>query len=1184
MHIQHLFQRDILRPINGVVKADQLDDASVWQELDEFVVTKELLQHFRTFFSSYCEAIQHSKDPDVGGKIGVWVSGFFGSGKSHFIKVLSYLLRNGEHHHDGETKKAVDFFANKIEDAMLFGDIKRAVASHTDVILFNIDSKADNRIGRDALLSVFLRVLNEMQGYSGDHPHIAHLERYLESKGKRASFHEAYRNASGNEWVDDRDAYHFHRDEVVKALTETLGLSQESAEKWVDGAEESFALTVENFCKWVKQYLESKGSEGRLIFLVDEVGQFIGTDSQLMLNLQTITENLGTICGGRAWMVVTSQEDIDAVLGEMKHTRSNDFSKIQGRFRTRLSLSSANVDEVIQARLLAKRPEVIEDLQTLFAQKGDILKNQLTFTHCGMTFKSYRESEDFARNYPFAPYQFQLIQKIFEVIRKAGATGLHLSRGERSILDAFQSAGKQVALQEVGILVPLYRFYPSIESFLDTSIKRTIEQAKENPGLDQPFDNLLLQVLFLIRYVEEVKGNVDNLGTLCLDEIDMDRLGLRRKVEASLLRLEKETLINRSGDNYFFLTNEERDINREIKTVELNTGEETKLLGELIYQEVLKDQRKYRYLVNKMDFSMNRLCDRTPIGNRVDGGLQISVFTPMADEYERYDKAKCTLESNQDDGQVLIRLGNDERLGRELRIYLQTHKYVRQKNDGTIPETTKRILRDIQEDNQTRRGRLVTLLSDMLSEADYYIAGQPMEPKTGSPTLALQEAMEYLVRNTFSKMGYVKRLSEDPEKEIQAVLRSNDISQQTLALQATDSNQEAIEDIRNYVDLCTRTHRQIVLHDMIEKRYAIRPYGWPNLEVVLLLARLLVLGEINLILDATAIPVEKAYDPLTTPNKWRRITITKRHLADPHLLQQARTLGKDLFSTMGPDGEDPLFQFLTLKLKEWESALESYRPLAETGKYPGKEEIANGLALIKRVLADQESFPFLERFITLKQDLLKLADELRDLNQFYTHQKSTWEKLHEAYEGFQLNRRELNRDSHAAAALIRMQDIRKAPSPYGLIKEAEDLIARVSRVNTELITEHRKQSGNTITEYIQRLKEDLTRVKGAGSIQDTCLQPLERLLNQVEHEKSLAHLTQAETEARNEYDKAVAQLEAFVEKAPEKTTVKKQRIIEPAKLVQTPYIETEQEAQQFLTTLQDALQQALRNHERIQIR
>src|SRR5271165_2015002 len=137
MRIKNLFERDIFRPINGVVKADQLDDPSVWQELDEFVVTKELDQHFRRFFSQYCEAIDRKNDPDVSGRIGVWISGFFGSGKSHFIKVLSYLLSNRTHAHDGQSKKAAEFFESKIKDAMLFGDIQRAVASNADVILFN---------------------------------------------------------------------------------------------------------------------------------------------------------------------------------------------------------------------------------------------------------------------------------------------------------------------------------------------------------------------------------------------------------------------------------------------------------------------------------------------------------------------------------------------------------------------------------------------------------------------------------------------------------------------------------------------------------------------------------------------------------------------------------------------------------------------------------------------------------------------------------------------------------------------------------------------------------------------------------------------------------------------------------------------------------------------------------------
>jgi hypothetical protein len=287
LRIEDLFERDIHRSINGVVKADQLDANSVWQELDEFVVTRELNRHIHDLVAVLLSTLRN--EADASGNNGVWVSGFFGCGKSHFIKVLSYLLENGEHAHNGEHRRAVDFFEEKLDDAMLYGDLKQVVASTTDTILFNIDSKADHRAGRDALLRVFLKVLNEKQGYSGDHPHIAHMERHLDEKGKLQVFQAAFEREAGEPWLQERDAWEFHRDEVIAALGEALGQSEGSLEKWVDGGADNFSLTVENFAHWVNRYLENRGPGHRLMFLVDEVGQFIGNDTHLMLNLQTIT-------------------------------------------------------------------------------------------------------------------------------------------------------------------------------------------------------------------------------------------------------------------------------------------------------------------------------------------------------------------------------------------------------------------------------------------------------------------------------------------------------------------------------------------------------------------------------------------------------------------------------------------------------------------------------------------------------------------------------------------------------------------------------------------------------------------------------------------------------------------------------------------------------------------------------
>ena len=1190
MLIQNLFQKDIFRPINGVVKADQLDESSVWQELEEFVVTKELDQHLRRFFSSYCEAMDKTGDPDVAGKIGVWVSGFFGSGKSHFIKVLSYLLGNANHTHDGQTRHAVEFFDSKIKDAMLLGDIKRAVASHTDVILFNIDSKADNRAGRDAILAVFLKVLNELADYSGDHAHIAHMERYLEGKGKLEIFQAAYRTLTGTDWIDERDAYAFNRDDVIKALAHTLGQSEQSCEKWIDGAEDSFALTIENFCKWVRDYLDGRGEDRRIVFLVDEVGQFIGTDTHLMLNLQTITEELGTVCMGRAWVVVTSQEDIDAVLGEMQGSRANDFSKIQGRFRTRLSLSSANVDEVIQERLLAKQEDARAELEAEYATQGDILKNQLSFRDVGMTFPEFRDADDFVRDYPFAPYQFKLLQKIFESIRKAGATGLHLAQGERSLLDAFQHAGQSVSQMEVGILVPLYRFYPSIESFLDTAVKRTIDQARGNASLVD-FDTRLLEVLFLIRYVDEVKGNVDNLVTLCLDRIDADRLALRKNIEASLERLERETLVNRSGDTWFFLTSEERDINREIKNVELSSAEEAKLLGELVFDDVLKGQRKHRFSVNQKDFNFNRICDAHPVGNRAEGGLSVSIMTPLADDFDFYQEdGKCVLESGKDGGQVLIRLWDDERLVRELRALLRTEKYIRTKDDGTLPPTTKRIHRDLADENRMRREHLTRLLGDMLADAGYFVAGQRLETDTGAPQAVLGEAMEYLIQNTFNKMGYLKTLRADPLREIQAVLRSNDIGQYDLG-DMPESNPQAIGEIRDYIELCTKTSRQIVLFDMVAGRYASRPYGWPEFEVILLLARLIMSGEVQCVSVGAAIPKDKLYEALTTQRKWRSITIVQRATSKPEDVKKARELGRDVFSEMGPEGEDALFEFLKGSLKDWHGKLSRYRALADTGSYPGADDIAEGLSLLNTLVAPDDSNRFLSRFNEHRSDLLDLVDGFRDIEHFYEHQRLVWGKLRTASVRFEPNRMELERNDSAGAALRRMGEILAAARPYGLVKEAEGLIRTVGKVNEGLLSAQRTKALATIAEQTASVSAEVSTAGGDESLKTTCLTPLENLAKRVATHDSLAHLEQAESEAVRLKDEALTQVQQYLaRKAKEgneeqdKSVVKPRRIVSPAKFVTSSYLESQDDVDVFLDDLRRELTDALARNERIEIR
>ena len=618
--------------------------------------------------------------------------------------------------------------------------------------------------------------------------------------------------------------------------------------------------------------------------------------------------------------------------------------------------------------------------------------------------------------------------------------------------------------------------------------------------------------------------------------------------------------------------------------------EEAQLLGELIFEDVLKGQRKHRYAKNKMDFTFNRICDMHPVGGRLEGGLIVSVVSPLADEYTLYNDGKCTLESSNEGGQIIIRLQDNERLGRELRTYAQTDKYLKTKSDSGLPDSTKRILRDNADDNRERRELLTNLLGDMLTEASYFAVGQGLKTKASAPGACLYEALEYLITNSFSKMGYLKHLHPDPLKEIQAVLRSNDVSQQTLALNLEENNPQAIEDLRNYIDLCMLKHHAIVLYDIIMKRYAVRPYGWPDLEVLLLVARLLAVGEISLKMEGGTLAPEKIYENIKTPARWRKITIHKRVISKEKDRQDARQLGQELFSKMGPDNEDALFGFLQERLKAWETSLNSFKPLADTGDYPGKEEIADGLTVIKPLLGIDESYKFIERFNQSKNDLLDLSDEFHNLEQFYQNQRPTWEKLRSAFQKFQLNRLELEGSEAAAPSLKRMGEILSAPVPYGMLYEAEGLIQTVGDVNKAMITQRRTDTLDKIKGHISEMNREIEAVKGDDTLRYSCFGPLEKLQKEVERIESVAHLSQAEQEAVRSFDKGLAAIEEFLRQTATSTPgvgdppIKPHCIVKPVELVGATYLETTDDIEKFLNELRERLEKAIQAGQRIKIR
>ena len=554
MVIKQLFQEDINRKINGVVKVDQNATEILVQELDEYVITKDLKKHFITFFNNYGASLQEQT-----ADIGVWISGFFGSGKSHFLKMLSYLLENRE----VQGVRTVERFRKKFEDdPATFMLIDEVTKGHTDTILFNIDIEGSINKDKTAVLRVFAKMFYNYLGFYGENLKVAKLEQFIEKRGKSEEFQRVFEEKNGAPWLEARDAFVFFEDDVVETLQEVLGMSEEAARNWFNGTE-TVETSIAQLVSEMKEYISTKPDDFRLLFMVDEVGQYVGGDTDLLINLQSLVEKIGSECGGKIWVVCTGQEAIDEII----KARENEFSRIQARFKTRLSLTSSSADEVIQKRILKKKPEVEPALEQVYNQNDSVLRNLFSFTGAMLDIKGYNGPQDFARNFPFVPYQFIIMQKVFAEIRKHGNSGKHLSGGERSMLSGFQEAAQKIQEKDEYALAPFYLFYDTVHTFLDSAIRRVIERcqraADNGDGIEQQ-DVDVLKLLYLIRYVDDIPANLDNLVILMADDIRLDKITMRKTVQGSLDRLLSQNYIGRAGDTYNFLTDEEQDIQREI--------------------------------------------------------------------------------------------------------------------------------------------------------------------------------------------------------------------------------------------------------------------------------------------------------------------------------------------------------------------------------------------------------------------------------------------------------------------------------------------------------------------------------------------------------------------------------------------------------------------------------------------
>ena len=1034
MIIKDLFKKDITRPIQGVVTIGNEDEEQKWQELEEYVCTDEITKSFRTFFRRYRESINSPTE-----KMGVWITGFFGSGKSHFLKILGYILENEE----VAGVNAADYFDEKIKDQMVLADIKTCAKANNKVVLFNIDSKAksDSKTRTQAIMDIMLRAFNESVGYCGTSPWVADLERTLDAEGKLDVFIEKFEEYSGRNWAQTRAKALLNRDYIIHALVASREMSEESAKTFIEDQTKNFTNTTEEFAKIVNDYCKKNNT--RVIFLMDEVGQFIGDNTQLMLNLQTCVEDLGKFCRGQAWVVITSQQELKAMIDSTKD-KQQDFSKIQGRFDTRLLLSGANADEVIKRRILEKKEIAETPLRALYDANSNKL-SQLILFQAKPTWSGYKDADDFKNVYPFVTYQFELLQKVFEAIREHGMSeGRHLSQNERSLLSAFQNSAKAAADLDSGILIPFDSFYSTIEEFIDYDIKTVFSNAERRAGLDH-FAIRVLRVLFMIKHVKEMPATIDRLATLMVDNINADKAVLKNKIFEALQQLEEETLIQKNGDEYDFLTNAEQDVNKQINNSAYNEGEVQRTIFDIIYDKVL-ESNKYRY-EGRYDFGLNRYVDSEIKGSFSQDSLTIKVITQFSSMRTETELQAESVRSNS----IVVDLTEGTFIDELIRANkIGTFK---RNNSASMSAALTEIMSKKSAELSDRIKRAEDIIRVSLRTAPIYLSGVKLDIKQKDGKDRIQDALREMVKHDYYKLPLVSYFYQD-QRSILTMLNDNNITFNGDDISG-DANSAAYDEICAKIKDDMGLHRKITVKSLIDN-FSKKPYGWRDLDIQGMIGVLWKHHKIQILIHDNEVDERNTSfkNDLVRKNNTDTMVVRLQEKIDEQILYAVKRIMSDTYSENLSLEESKLKEGVVTffnRKKEFLGGLKQ----KYGADYAGCSAAAELYNDFDSILHASDTLSVFQEIISRKDDLEDRAETLEQLEAFYkegSNQQKNYQDAKAICSWYDLNC-SLQDLSRLEGIVTQMQEIIALDMPFTRMNELANLVFQASSAKEQILDE-----------------------------------------------------------------------------------------------------------------------------------
>lgn len=1090
MKLKDLYSKPINRAVNPAVSATKFDPETERIEIQEYVFTDEIINGlFRIL-----DAIKNNKPYD---HVGIWIDGYYGSGKSHFLKYLDYCITPSTRERAVNrllaAVKAIDPLDEKhnlnfdYDELLSIANwLKRATI---DTCIFNLETSYDNSTDKKkAFLHVFWNEFNGKRGFNKFNITLAqNLEKPLAEKGVFEAFKERIAE-EGGDWNDPGMA----ADLIDNELDWVLDIAKELAPTLsVDSIRERIIkrdtnMSIDRFGMELASYLKDKGDDYRLILLADEVSQFINKERDRYLNLQEIITKLSEACDNKVWVACTAQQDLSEIMDDCHIAEEKDKEgKIKGRFEVKVSLKGTQPEVITQKRILDKKEEVKPELAALYNKykAGFDLQFKLP-----TSYSSYETQDDFVDYYPFVPYQFKLIMQVFNSFLNLGYVAKEVKGNERSIIKVIHSTAKTNAEAELGKFISFDELYNNMfEEGLQARGQKAVDNAlrmARTYQTDRPERTRLAvrvaNVLFMICNISQTDqlvfpATLDNVTSLLINDMETPRLNIKNEVEKVIEFLCDNNIIRReqgkngAPETYAFYSEEEMKVAQLIQSQVVDNNTQAEQLKEIFNRYITALRNKEQYKTRSFSVGLT-IKQRTFLSNNPD--VQVE-FVMDAD----YETAEQLALQNSNVNRMVYYVGpqyrDNKRLYNAFYWYCQANRYMAtpvtsEDNKKTRDEFEKRA-------NELYDGIIRKEFEKILDTCPIVsglsvIDEAELGQKRGNDRYRV--AMDKHLSSIYTKANLVDypnmpRTTEQLKKAILRNVNPGDYDGMNAVL--TDAEHE----VEIYLN---KQFAEVNISDVLAK-FAKAPYGWDNI-CTLYIINELVRRHNRDYSYANNPNVETSTVANRIVSESNKFTLRQAKVISPQVIQNFIASWKEIFGISAvPSSTDSTQLFRACRDIESDRSLakfiKGYKDIEQQiAGYQFCLPIREAIDLFESWLNERDPLKFFNLVIAAKDEAKVLIDKCKEVVQFTHDQLDTYKQLIQFQDGNQYNFPFVPMEMQGA--VTDFNKLKNDPWPIsglrGYIKLQRQLSGILDGVRDEL-REKIKAAYNDMFDYLKQVAE-----------------------------------------------------------------------------------------------------------------